>query len=138
MLVREDDYACAGKPVCDYDDRQARVDLVDALATDGMALLRVLHGRELAEALTPAASLLATVLGQDLDEDTNGVFRIARRVAPDRVISTVDPQARHGHKSAAQGFDGYKGHVGIDPDSETSPPPRSPRATPGTPTPRKI
>jgi hypothetical protein len=34
------------------------------------------------------------------------------------VISTVDPQARHGHKTAARGFDGYKGHVGIDPDSE--------------------
>ena len=46
------------------------------------------------------------------------MFRIARRVAPDRVISTVDPQARHGHKTAARGFDGYKGHVGIDPDSE--------------------
>jgi len=34
------------------------------------------------------------------------------------VISTVDPQARHGRKSTAHGFDGYKGHVGIDPDSE--------------------
>ena len=118
VLVREDDYACAGKPVCDYDDPDARAALVDALATHGMALLRVLHGRELAEAVTQAAALLATVLGQDLDEDTNGVFRIARRVAPDRVISTVDPQARHGHKTAARGFDGYKGHVGIDPDSE--------------------
>ena len=62
--------------------------------------------------------LLATVLGQDLDQDAAGVFRIARRVAKDRVISTVDPQARHGHKTAARGFDGYKGHVGIDPDSE--------------------
>jgi Transposase DDE domain len=39
-------------------------------------------------------------------------------VAPDRVISVVDPQARHGHKSNARGFDGYKGHVAIDPDSE--------------------
>ena len=46
------------------------------------------------------------------------MFRIARRVAPDRVISTVDPQARHGHKTSARGFDGYKGHVAIDPDSE--------------------
>lgn len=46
------------------------------------------------------------------------MFRIARRVAKDRVISTVDPQARHGHKTAARGFDGYKGHIGIDPDSE--------------------
>ncbi len=46
------------------------------------------------------------------------MFRIARPVAKDRVISTVDPEARHGHKTAARGFDGYKGHVAIDPDSE--------------------
>jgi hypothetical protein len=46
------------------------------------------------------------------------VFRIARRVAKDRIISTVDPDARHGHKTAARGFDGYKGHVAVDPDSE--------------------
>jgi hypothetical protein len=46
------------------------------------------------------------------------VFRIARRVARDRVISTVDPDTRHGHKTAACGFDGYKGHAAIDPDSE--------------------
>ena len=43
----------------------------------------------------------------------HGVFRIARRVAKDRVISTVDPEARHGHKTAARGFDGYKGHAAI-------------------------
>ncbi|MGH3904725.1 MAG: transposase, partial [Pseudonocardiaceae bacterium] len=30
----------------------------------------------------------------------------------------MDPQARHGRKTAARGFDGYKGHVAIDPDSE--------------------
>ena len=46
------------------------------------------------------------------------MFRIARRVATDRVISTVDPQARHGHKTSARGFDGYKGHLAADPDSE--------------------
>jgi hypothetical protein len=118
VLVREDDYASAGKPVCDYDDAQARAELIDALARDGMALLAVLDGRELGEAAGQAAALLATVLGQDLDQDQAGVFRIARRVGKDRVISTVDPQARHGHKTAARGFDGYKGHVGMDPDSE--------------------
>ena len=48
----------------------------------------------------------------------DGVFRIARRVAADQVISAVDPQARHGHKTSARGFDGYKGHIAIDPDSE--------------------
>jgi len=118
VLTRDDDYGTAGKPACDYDDAAARVEMVDALAKDGMAVLGVLDGRELSEVVAQAGELLATVLGQDLDCDEAGVFRIARRVAKDRVISTVDPQARHGHKTAARGFDGYKGHLGIDPDSE--------------------
>ena len=58
------------------------------------------------------------MLGQDLEETADGSFVIARRVAKDRVISTVDPQTRHGHKTLARGFDGYKGHVAVDPDSE--------------------
>ncbi len=118
VLARDDDYAAAGKPVCDYDDVDARVAVVDALARDAMALLGVLDGRELSDAVTQAGALLATVTGQDVDRDEAGVFRIARRVAKDRVISTVDPETRHGRKTAARGFDGYKGHIGIDPDSE--------------------
>ena len=118
VIGRDDDYAAAGKPVCDYDDPVARKVLVDALAKDAMGLLKVLDGRELDELVTQAGKLLATLVGQDLDEAADGVFRVARRVAKDRVISTVDPQARHGHKTAAHGFDGYKGHIGIDPDSE--------------------
>jgi len=58
------------------------------------------------------------VVGQDLEGTGEGTFRIARRVAKDRVISTVDPEARHGHKTVHRGFDGYKGHVAVDPDSE--------------------
>ena len=118
LVCRDDDYAAAGKPVCDYDDAAARAALVDALARDATALLAALHGRELAAEVDQAAQLLATVVGQDLDRDTDGVFRIARRVAADRVISTVDPQARHGRKTSAHGFDGYKGHLAIDPDAE--------------------
>ena len=118
MLSRDDDYAAPGKPVCDFDDPAARVALVDALARDGLAALQLLQGRVLEPAVRQAAELLATVVGQDLEADEAGTMRIARRVAKDRVISTVDPQARHGHKTAARGFDGYKAHVGIDPDSE--------------------
>jgi hypothetical protein len=117
-LKRDDDYTSPGKPVCDWDDAAAREALVDALAKDGHALLALLNERKLNEVLTAAADLLATVLGQDLDKSDDGIFRIARRVAPDRVISTVDPDARHGHKTSARGFDGYKGHIAIDPDSE--------------------
>jgi IS5 family transposase len=118
LLARDDDYASAGKPVCDYEDRQAREELIDALAKDARALLGALDGRGLSAGVEQAAALLAAVVGQDLDEDADGVFRIARRVAKDRVISTVDPDARHGHKTSARGFDGYKGHVAVDPDSE--------------------
>ncbi|GAC1379235.1 MAG: hypothetical protein NVSMB4_08650 [Acidimicrobiales bacterium] len=118
VLTRDDEYASAGKPVCDWDDRGAREAMVDALARDGMAVLAVLDGQAVTGAVSAAGQLLATVLGQDLQAGRDGVLRIARRVAKDRVISTVDPQARHGHKTAARGFDGYKGHAGIDPDSE--------------------
>ncbi|MGH9061642.1 MAG: transposase, partial [Acidimicrobiales bacterium] len=118
LLTRDDDYAGAGKPVCDYDDRTAREALVDALARDAMALLAALDGRELDAEVDQAARLVATVVGQDLDQGGDGVFRIARRVAKDRVISTVDPDARHGHKTSARGFDGYKGHLALDPDTE--------------------
>jgi hypothetical protein len=118
VLKRDDTYAAPGKPACDWDDKAAREALVDALAWDAFAVLAALDGRELTAPVKQAAELVATVVGQDLDVREDGLFYIARRVAPDRVISVVDPEARHGHKTAARGFDGYKGHVAIDPDSE--------------------
>lgn len=117
-LKRDDDYLAPGKPSCDWEDAAARDALVDALAQDAYAVLARLDGKTLDPELLQAASLLTTVVGQDLEQRDDGVFRIARRVAKDRVISTVDPEARHGHKTAARSFDGYKGHVAIDPDSE--------------------
>lgn len=116
-LKRDDDYLAAGKPACDWDDKPAREELIDALARDAYALLTLLDDLELDDEVLKAAQLLATVVGQDLEE-TEGRFRIARKVAPDRTISTVDPEARHGHKTEARGFDGYKGHIAIDPDAE--------------------
>ena len=78
LVGRDDDYARAGKPLCDYDDAAARAALVDALACDAMALVAALHGRELAAEVDQAAKLLATVVGQDLDRDPDdGVFRMA-------------------------------------------------------------
>ena len=118
VLVRDDDYATAGKPACDWDDAEAREALIDALVRDGLAALRLLEERELSVPLAEACALLATVIGQDIEQHPDGRFRIARRVAPDRVISTVDPEARHGHKTSSRGFDGYKGHAAADPDSE--------------------
>src|SRR5437763_13334807 len=74
VLAREDDYAAAGKPACDYEDEAARVELVDALARDAHAVLSVLDGRDLSRSVNQAAALLAGVVGQDLDSDETGVF----------------------------------------------------------------
>lgn len=118
VLRRDDGYRSGGKPAADWEDATARAALVDALARDGEAVLAALEGEPLPPPLAEAASLLATVLGQDLEAGPGGRIRIARKVAPDRVISTVDPEARHGHKTSHHSFDGYKGHLALDPDAE--------------------
>jgi hypothetical protein len=118
LLQRDDDYRAPGKPACDWTDRAAREALVDALVRDAYRAHYALRDQRLDPKVAEAAALLATVTGQDIQETSDGRFRIFEGTAPDRVISTVDPQARHGHKTAAHGFDGYKAHVAADPDSE--------------------
>jgi hypothetical protein len=108
-LISDDGYSSMAKPQIAWDDAAARDALIDMVARDAMALLGVCEGRVLGPVTDMNARLLATLVGQDLEVTDDGSFRIARRVAPDRVISTVDPEARHGHKTAAHGFDGYKG-----------------------------
>ena len=117
-LSSGDDYASLSKPQIDWDDPAERDALIDSCAKDAFACLVVLDGREFTGEVSDAAEMLATVVGQDLVEGNDGVFRIVRAVSADRVISTVDPDARHGHKTQSKGFDGYKGHIAEDPDSE--------------------
>lgn len=116
--TRDDDYVSAGRPPCDWDDREAKDALVDALVRDARAVLEVLDGEALCGTARDAADLLAVVAGQDVEVGDDDRFRVVRGVARDRTISTVDPEARHGHKSRSRRFDGYKGHISVDPDSE--------------------
>ena len=68
--------------------------------------------------LVAEVKLLAIVAAQDVEDDGAGGVRIAQRVAPERVISTVDPDARHGHRSRRDRYDGYKLHISVDVDSD--------------------
>jgi DDE family transposase/transposase-like protein DUF772 len=116
------DYRDPGKPAIAWDDPDARAWLVDALVSDAHRLLGHLPEQELGAKPAEAVALLALVAGQDVEpvedsDGTDGRWRIARRVAPDRVISTVDPQARHAHKTRARRQDGYKAHVVVEPDT---------------------
>jgi hypothetical protein len=111
-----------GKPRIAWDDKSARDALVSALVNDASTLVDAFAGAELAEPAAQALALLALVAGQDVEpaegsDGTDGRWRIARRVAPERVISTVDPQARHVHKTVHHRQDGFKGHVIIEPDT---------------------
>jgi DDE family transposase/transposase-like protein DUF772 len=112
------DYDHAGKPAIDWDDETQREALVDELVRDALALLAGLEGQALSAGVAEAAELVATVAGQDVEQDKRGRFRIRRGVAADRVISTVDPEARHGRKSRSGGYDGYKANLAVDPETE--------------------
>ena len=118
-LVLGHDYDSRAKPVCDWGDPHERVWLIDEMVTDARAVLDALEGSQLSGEQAQAAALLAVVAGQDVEADPKvpGRWRIARRVAPGRVISTVDPEARHARKSRSQRRDGYKAHICAEPDT---------------------
>jgi Transposase DDE domain len=90
-----------------------------------LAVLAVLAGPDAPQrddAAADALGLLALVAGQDVEpaegsDGTDGRWRIARKVAPDRVISTVDTQARHTRKSKSKRRDGFRGHVAAEPET---------------------
>ena len=112
------DYGSAGKPVIAWDDVVAKEALVSGLVNDALALLEGLEGVALNDEQADAVGLLALVAGQDVEPgESEGTWRIARGVAPDRVISTVDPEARHMHKSVRAYRDGYKAHVAVEPET---------------------
>ncbi len=116
------DYGSPGKPAIDWEDLAAKDVLVSALVNDANALVAALKDRELDEQAASAVGLLALVAGQDVEpaegsDGTDGRWRIARRVAADRVISVNDPEARHTRKSPENRRDGYRAHVVADPET---------------------
>ena len=110
------DYSQPGKPRIAWDDQEARDQLVTALVNDALAVLAAVEGLDVAGEAADAVGLLALVAGQDVEPgDEEGAWRIARQTAPDRVISTVDPESRHIHKSVGTYRNGYKAHIVVEP-----------------------
>lgn len=116
--LRRDDYDSHAKPAIEWDDPAAREALIDELVRDATAALEVLEDLVLSDEMVEAADLLATVAGQDIERTEDGRFRIRRGVAPSRITSVVDPDVRHGRKSEAGFYTGYKAHIAADPETE--------------------
>ena len=125
MVTSAHDYDDPGKPRIAWDDQAAREVLVDALVGDALAVLDALGEQAPGSKAADAVGLLALVAGQDVElvdpdpDDRDGTprWRIARKVAADRVISTVDPDARHAHKTVHRRQDGFKAHLAVEPDT---------------------
>jgi IS5 family transposase len=116
--VRGHNLEGGGRPPCDWDDPADRDRLISELVDDANELVWAAEDLTLTEAQADAVALLALVAGQDVEPgDGPGRWRIAQRTAPDRVISTVDPEARHAHKTRRAYRDGYKAHVAAEPDT---------------------
>ena len=116
------DYSAPGKPEIDWDDPAAKDALVSALVNDANAVVAAFKDTELEDRAASAVALLALVAGQDVEpaegsDGTDGRWRIARKVAEDRVISTVDADARHTRKSPEARRDGYRAHVSAEPET---------------------
>lgn len=118
VAVSAHDYDKGGKPACAWDDPVARDELVSGLVKDALAILDTVQDVDLGDDEASLVGLLALVAGQDVEPgDTEGTWRIFKGTVKDRVISTVDPEARHMHKSRSSYRDGYKAHIAIEPET---------------------
>jgi transposase len=99
------------KPDCRWREKAERERMLTRVAEDAERALRAVeHSEGLLddEAISDAHQLLRELIGQDFDIDDDGVPRLHRGTRADRIISTVDPEMRHGRKSQHQRFDGFK------------------------------
>jgi len=107
-----------GKPIIEWSDTRARDALITGLVTDAETVLAAAEQSPSAEIAAEAIGLLALIAGQDVEPgETPGTWKIAKKAAKDRVISTVDVEARHGHKSTAVRADGFKAHLATERDT---------------------
>jgi hypothetical protein len=109
----------------DWDDKVAKKQALDRLLEDVERFRGWLASRRVGErrnkpgereALDTALKQLDRLLTQDIEPDPAGGHRVIDGTAPDRQISTTDPEMRHGRKSKTKTINGYKGHVGYELD----------------------
>ena len=111
----------------DWSDAEERRAVVGQLVADARVTLslatRAMRGyaKDAAptQTLREAQHLLAQLLAQDIDEEPEdgGGPSIRSGTAKDRIVSTTDPEMRHGHKSHSKGFEGYKAAIVAETDS---------------------
>jgi len=102
----------------DWADPAARAAQLQVLVADADAALALALAQSDDPEVRASGWLLTKILGDDVVLDAQGAAQIGQGTAPDRIISITDPEMRHGRKSAAHRFDGFKVAVSTELNSE--------------------
>ena len=102
----------------DWADPQQRAAQLRVLVEDAEAALELVMDQDDEFEVRTTGWLLTKILGDDLVIDEEGNPQIGKGTAPDRIISLTEPQMRHGRKSSAHRFDGFKVIVSTEQSSE--------------------
>lgn len=133
------------KPDIDWADAEERLAALRTLVGDARAALALIDPDTEDAPTREASALLAKIVADDVQEGVApgptkpgrprkaqpqgsapreappgeaAAIRLRQGVAPDRILSVVDPQMRWGHKSSQQRWAGYKLHIAEEPTSE--------------------
>jgi len=106
------------KAVIDWSDPQQRAAQLQVLVQDAEATLELARAHAEDDDVRSTGWLLTKILGDDVVTDEHGDSQLGEGTAPDRMISLTEPAMRHGHKSKAQRFNGFKTAVATEPESE--------------------
>jgi len=112
------DYKKNGKDEIDWDNAEARQQLLENLVDDSHVILQVMQNSELSEKERVSLEILAAVTEQDIETKPDGKVAIREGVAKDRIISVEDPEMRHGRKTSRGKFNGHKGQIMMDEATE--------------------
>jgi hypothetical protein len=102
----------------DWADPQQRAAELQVLFEDAEAVLALAAEQIDDDKVRYLGWLLTKILGDDLVVDDQGQAQIGKGTATDRIISITDPEMRHGRKSSAHLFNGFKVSVSTDQHSE--------------------
>jgi hypothetical protein len=106
------------KAAIDWTDPPQRAAQLKVLVHDADAALDLAAAQADDPDVRSAGWMLTKILGDDVVTDEHGDPQIGQGTAPNRIISVTDPEIRHGHKSKAQRFDGFKTAVATEVETE--------------------
>jgi hypothetical protein len=114
-----------GEAEIDWDQQEARDQLLKGIVEDGDRLLKLADERvaqlekedDKRQKIAEAGSLLRQIISQDVDRTAEKIT-IKQGTAKDRIVSVHDPEMRHGHKSKSNRFEGHKAAIAVDSESQ--------------------